>query len=344
MATLPVVSVVMPVFNGAAFLAQAIDSVLAQTFENFELLVIDDGSSDESAAIAEAYTDPRLKLLRNDGNKGLPLTRNRGVELARGEFVAFLDSDDIALPQRLERQLAYFKEHPALVGLGASVVNTDARGAVISGTMACPGSPAFCQAMLLFRTYFHTSTFMARRQALLAHPFDLEIGLAEDYDVYLRMSKAGEVMNLTDVLVQYRVHGHNITSTKRSALLAALNTISVRELRALGLEPDNSQLLLHRHLEMRQLPPSRELLSDLENWLRTILAANEVKGVYDKEALAKVVGERWFVVCEDAMRRGFRLAWLIYQQSRLSALYPLRFAQQVKMLVRLVYPSKRQRK
>ena len=98
----PAITVFMPVYNAEKYLKEAIDSILNQTFENFELLIIDDGSTDESVKIIETYTDERIRLIHNDGNKGLPYTRNRGLNLARGKYLAIMDADDVSVKNRLE--------------------------------------------------------------------------------------------------------------------------------------------------------------------------------------------------------------------------------------------------
>src|SRR5262245_1919419 len=102
----PTVSVVIPVYARAAFVGAAVDSVLAQTFPSFEIVVVDDGSTDRSREIIRAYRDPRVRLICHPHNRGIPAARNTGIDAARGDYVAFLDSDDIAYPNRLARQVA----------------------------------------------------------------------------------------------------------------------------------------------------------------------------------------------------------------------------------------------
>src|SRR5262245_21907442 len=122
----PRVTVLIPVYNRVQYVAVAIESILAQHFTNFELLLIDDGSTDGSLEVLRSYTaDPRVRLLRNESNLGIPRTRNKGVALARGEYVAMLDSDDYAYPTRLGRQVDFLDRHPdyALVGTWTAGMN-----------------------------------------------------------------------------------------------------------------------------------------------------------------------------------------------------------------------------
>ena len=304
MTSRPRVSVVMPVFNGAAYLDAAIRSVLAQTFTAWELLVIDDGSADESAAIAAAHGDPRIRLLRNDGNRGLPYTRNRGMDEARGEYLAFLDSDDIALPQRLAVQIDYLERNPEIVGVGSWVQPIDSAGKPFRHIWKLPGDARFCRATLLFRAYINTSTFTARTADLRKQGFASDIHLAEDYDLYVRLSENHKLLNMPMVLSLCRQHPNSTTATRKSALAKALALVNNRQLTSLGITASPWELTLHRHVEWLHLPTDRSLLEAAEHWLRRIVRQNDERLVYDPAALRQAAGERWHALCEQGLRQG----------------------------------------
>ena len=120
---LPLITVLMPVYNGAKYLNEAIDSILNQTFSDFELLIIDDGSTDQSIDLIKAYNDPRIKLIVNKKNIGQSATLNKGLELARGKYIARMDQDDISMPERLKKQMGFMDEYPkfAVPGCSSSV-------------------------------------------------------------------------------------------------------------------------------------------------------------------------------------------------------------------------------
>jgi glycosyltransferase involved in cell wall biosynthesis len=115
----PKISVVMPVYNGKEYLALAVESILRQTFADFEFIIINDGSTDNSADIAASYEDPRIKLLHNDKNLGLIPSFNRGLENSRGEYIARMDADDIAFPDRFKKQVAFLDDHPDIALCGS---------------------------------------------------------------------------------------------------------------------------------------------------------------------------------------------------------------------------------
>src|SRR5215218_8009066 len=118
---MPQVSVILPVYNGEAYLQEAVDSILAQTFTDFELLIINDGSTDDSERIIDSYKDSRVKHLKNEQNRGLIFSLNRGVEAAKGAYIARMDADDVALPERLEKQMQYLKQNKEVGILSCTV-------------------------------------------------------------------------------------------------------------------------------------------------------------------------------------------------------------------------------
>src|SRR5262245_55227910 len=124
----PKVTVVIPVYNREKYVAAAIESILAQTFSNFELLVIDDGSTDGSREVIQSFRDLHVHLVCNETNLGIPRTRNRGIQRAHGEYLAFLDSDDWAYPERLGKQVAFLDSHPEHAAVGAWVAWMDETG------------------------------------------------------------------------------------------------------------------------------------------------------------------------------------------------------------------------
>lgn len=215
-ATAPAVSVVMPVYNGERFVAEAIGSVLAQTFRDFECIVVDDGSRDGTARLlAEATAkDPRVRVLSHQQNVGFRRALNSGCDIARGEFVARLDADDVCLPQRFERQVAYLKAHPDVAVVGSWVQLVDDRG-VRGRVQRYPTQPAMVSwSMLFFNSLAHPSV-MIRRSALQAaggFPDGCEGG-TEDYALFLQLSRTTRLANLSEVLLLYRMWPGSMSKT-----------------------------------------------------------------------------------------------------------------------------------
>lgn len=337
----PKVSVIMPVFNGAAYLSAAIDSILNQTLQNLELIVIDDGSGDHSAAIIGGYADPRVRFLQNPQNMGLPFTRNRGIDAAHGEYIAFLDSDDIALPQRLQLQIEYLDAHPDIAAVGASVQPINANGDVTGPDWRCPGDPNFCKAMLLFQAYLVTSSFTARASVLHSYPFDPRIALAEDFNLYNRLCEKYRLLNLSQTLIKFRVHSRSTTATKRQVLRDSLSAINQRQLAALGITASDYELRLHRHIEWLDMAPDAIMLGEISAWLLRLIRQNEQYVTYDQAALCQAAASRWHAVCEDALRKGCRLAWATFYRSPLWRAQAMALTDHLKLAARLVVPGRR---
>lgn len=207
------VSVLMPVYNGAQYLQESIDSILRQTFTDFEFIIVDDGSTDDSAAIIakNAQKDCRIISLCNEKNSGICVTLNRGLDIAKGEYIARLDSDDMALPNRLEMQVAYMEQHPQVGALGSDVIffGEDIKTHCFESLH----SDAECKAGLLFSSCFAHPSVMLRKDILDKYELRYDDGFRglEDFELWYRMSEYTEFANLPQALTKYRIHKRQVT-------------------------------------------------------------------------------------------------------------------------------------
>jgi glycosyltransferase involved in cell wall biosynthesis len=206
----PKISVLMAVRDGERWLGQAIESVLTQTFSDFELVVVDDGSIDGSSDILSSLSgrDARIRIM-HQRSEGLVKALNRALAVARGPLVARLDADDVALPERLARQAACFDELAALVLLGTWAEEIDDEGCCI-GQIRPETYPARLKEILRRQNPFvHSSVMMRTSLARRLGGYREAFLGAEDFDLWLRMSECGMVANLPQALVRYRLHGGN---------------------------------------------------------------------------------------------------------------------------------------
>jgi glycosyltransferase involved in cell wall biosynthesis len=230
----PRITVLLPVYNGERFLREAIDSILGQTWEDFELLVVNDGSTDGTATILRDYSDPRLHVITNEHNTGVPASLNRGLAHAKGEYVARIDADDLALPERLAEQLHYLDRHP-LVGLVASATEVvDKDGAAIRvedhGTL----SPEQLYYTLTFVNCIASSSVTFRRGLVLkTGGYDESMSYAIDYDLWLRVSRRAKIVKLRKVLAKWRDTETNISHRFKAEQSAFADTAYLKNLRAL---------------------------------------------------------------------------------------------------------------
>jgi len=233
----PIVSVVMPVFNGERFLREAIDSILAQSFRDFEFIIVNDGSTDGTASLLGSYagSDPRVRVYHQE-NKGVTESRNRACGLARGKYIAQMDADDIAARNRLEWQIEFMERHAEMGVVGGAVELIDNRGRALY-CMRCPVENEEIKSGLLLHNCFSNPAVVIRKEAFLSvggyrRPFDRH---AEDYDLWLRIAERWRLANLEAVVVKYRIHPDQASYHKlRQSALYALAARALASLRRDG--------------------------------------------------------------------------------------------------------------
>ena len=321
MGTSPKVTVLIPVYNRKKYVAAAIESVLGQSFTDFELLLIDDGSTDGSVEIMRTYTtDPRVRLVCNEHNLGIPKTRNRGIDLARGEYVAMLDSDDWAYPRRLEKQVAFLDRHRDVAVVGAWVTEMDEKGRSLRRVKILPVSPGELQSRLLFRSCHHHSSIMARTAVLQEYRYCEQYAVCEDFDLFVRIARKHKLGNLPKILVCRRAHSGGITREKAQLVREKNLEIVSAQLTELGIAFTSADLERHfllLRLDRLPLTHHREYLEWANAWLLKLQAVNHHALRYPERALARVVGEIWCVVCWHAFAS---MGWRAWKQFWLSSL------------------------
>lgn len=296
----PRVTVFMPVYNRAHTLAEAIESVLAQTYRDFELLLIDDGSTDASVAIARAYADPRIRLVVHAQNQGIPRTRNHGLEEARGEYLAILDSDDAAQPTRLAHQVAYLDAHTDVAAVGSWLMLMNRSGRT-KGLLVRPTRPADVRAHILFVSCFKNPAMMARSEVLRRFGYREQFRYCQDIDLWARVSEAYALANIPRFLTRYRTGGE---SRRDEAFAFKMKMLAAEgQLQTLGVAFDVADL--ERHVRLRnvaEFDPDAEYLEWLDDWLERLLAANRRHPIYPERELVFAATERWLLVALRALK------------------------------------------
>ena len=218
----PAISVVTAAYNGARLLPATIDSVLSQTMGDFELIVIDDRSTDDTLAVLRGYDDPRLRIVPLDENIGCVRARNHGVSLARGRHIAALDHDDICHPERFARQLALLDARSDVAIVACATENLEGNR-VRPGHLPIPTSPALIRWLLFLRNPIAWSTAMIRGEVARAlEPFSRPERLyAEDFDIYHRVARTGSIVRIDEPLLLYRVHAGGASAVHRDRMIAS---------------------------------------------------------------------------------------------------------------------------
>lgn len=296
----PKVTVVIPVYNREKYVGDAIASILAQTFTDFELLVIDDGSTDGSQEVVRSYCDPRVRLVCNEINQGIPKTRNTGIRLARGEYLAFLDSDDRACPKRLMKQVAFLDGHPDYVAVGAWIEWIDEEGRPLGRIKRKPVSPEEIAAQRLFRSGLENSASMARTVVLRNYGHQEQYDICEDFDLWSRIAAQHKLATLPEVLGRRRTHSGQIMLRKASDKKDRRLKIYASQLHALGVTFTDTDLECHALLRsMRKLKfrPDLGYLDWAEAWLQRLQEANRHALCYPEPTFSEMLGRFWLKVC-----------------------------------------------
>jgi len=208
---MPKISVIMSVYNGKQHLKEAIDSILQQTFTDFEFIIINDGSTDVSLEIIKSCDDGRIKTISNEKNIGLTKSLNSGMKEASGEYIARQDADDISLSKRLELQLRFLENHPQVALLGTGIYVVDEKGKEIEKRIMQPNPRASLQKG---NRIVHGSAMFRKAVVEEVWGYNEALKYAQDYELWLRMAKKHEVRNLAQPLYKLRMHKGSILSQK----------------------------------------------------------------------------------------------------------------------------------
>jgi hypothetical protein len=299
------ITVLLPVFNGGPYLRLAIESVLAQTLTEFDLLVIDDGSTDGSLEVARSYRDPRLRVLENGRNLGLTATLNRGLRETRAPLVARQDADDVSAPDRLAGQAEAMGRRPELALLGTQADVIDARGRR-GGFIARSCTHDSIRWELLFDNAFVHSSVMFRREVVLdeAGGYDEGLRYCQDFALWSRLVRTHAVANLDRALVGCRAHGGSMTTTGGDANLAESQMTIAANLRAtLGDDVTAADAALVPKLRLGL--PSMDAMSFLDAFERVLGAyRTRFPAVVGSPDFDRMVARQLATVLRVSRRRG----------------------------------------
>lgn len=288
------VSVVLPVYNVAAYIQDTIQSILNQTFSDFELLLLDDCSTDDTVARIQAITDPRVRLIRNERNLGRAGTDNAALQHVRGEYVAKMDGDDLCHPERLARQVAHLDQHPEVNVVGGWMQNFGND----TYLNQYPAEPADARVFTLFGLPVGNPSVMLRTRLLREEGmhYDATLRQTEDYDFFARYLERLVVATLPIALIQYRtfpVHQKVVLGERSQVADQVRNQLLLRW----GIPHSAREQQLHNTIAMLERPLGDLTLAEIEAWLDKIYAYNTQVPWFEPTALKRGLAQRWFEVC-----------------------------------------------
>ena len=293
----PLVSVIMPAYNAEAYVGEAVSSILDQSWQNFELIIVDDASTDATADVIRSFTDPRIRLLENNRNLGIAASTNRAIDVCKGEYLALMDDDDISLPDRLKAQLTFLENNREIMILGTASRLIDQEGKAVGYTGVMPGSPKHYLARLLIGNLeFCNSSAMIRKSFLEEHRLSYRDGCCgmQDYRFYMEASKHGEISCLADVYHQYRLNSTGMSAEIHRQMpeerARIYNSIRCDSLRMSGVRlTGQDESLLGLLLPENGLPvwnrAEREKLTEIFAEIRNQLAAGGFSAIRELDEI-----------------------------------------------------------
>jgi glycosyltransferase involved in cell wall biosynthesis len=334
---MPKVSVIFPVYNGAKFIRTSIRSILAQTFSDFELLLLNDGSTDDSLAVMQEFQDERIRIISNESNKGLIFTLNRGIEESRGEYLARMDADDESFPERFRKQVHYLDSHTdvALCGTLMTCFITDRvyqhryfNPDDVSVSLVFT-NPIVHPSVMMRRSIFNDAQF--RYNAAYPH--------AEDYALWTQLAGKFKIAVLNEVLIRYGAHDDQMSrkfnAITRASVIQAHQTI----FNYLKIAVSKEEQELHASLFFQEFRNSKDFVANAERWLLKLVASNKTTKVFAREAFEKIAGEWWFRIHQHLAPFGSG-SYSQYKRSALASFYKPETKALMKLRIKSILKTK----
>jgi glycosyltransferase involved in cell wall biosynthesis len=322
--TAPAVTVLMPVHNGARYLGEAMGSILSQTFSDFVLLVVDDGSTDATSSILGACTDPRLAVHRNGRNLGLIASLNWGLDNARSEYIARMDADDVALPTRLQRQVDFLRRSPG-IGLCGSWFRM--LGGARRHAVRPPTGADDMAARLFHESPLAHPSVMFRRALFDQHRlrYSDDYPHAEDFELWTRIALVTELANLPEILLLYRQHDEQVSALKRSSQKDSVKRIVLRQLRRIHANATDAECDAHFAIISNLGAGIAGIeVGYVESWLKELVRRNDTAAAgFPPAAFRGVIGMAWWRYCSTRTTRPGMLG--SFYRSDLTRYLPLKY-------------------
>lgn len=332
---MPFISVLMPVYNTEKYLDESIKSILNQTYKNFEFIIIDDGSEDQSCGIIESYKkqDNRIRLIAQENHQGIVSVLNQGLDHAKGKYIIRMDADDISVPERIEKQVDFMEKHPEIDVAGSSfcffhqdIANTESYEIMQEITeheeiilnMFFQGGKrgGFC---------YHP-TIILRKKILDTHAFKYDdLAPVEDIDLWFRMSPYCKFANLPQVLLYYRRHPQQSSQQDRIQFEKAYDFILKKNFQNIIVpqaSPEESELYLKHKRGSYQV--DKAFLQNTNQLFWKIYQANQKHQIFPEKLLKNRLGGQWFVALNRSTHLGLPIFWM-YLFSSLRKFYPIGF-------------------
>lgn len=285
---MPKISVVMPVYNGEKYLREAMDSILNQTFNDFEFIIINDASKDSTEEIIKSYTDDRIIYIKNEQNLGVAGTLNRGLDIAKGEYIARMDADDISMPKRFQKQVAFMDKHHEIGVCGTAV---KVFGEDYEKNAFYVSNKENVKINMIFSSCLCHPTVMIRGEIIRIknYRYDLEYEKIEDYELWKRILREYDIDNLKDRLLKYRIHQEQITQNYSDVQKKRMRKIIEREFRVYNIQCEAREIDAFCDFCTNEFDRNMQK-EDLKNVLEKIYENNKATKNFNQKKLRSYFG------------------------------------------------------
>lgn len=320
----PFVSVLMPVYNAEKHLKEAIESILNQTYDNYEFIIINDGSIDSSEHIILSYNDPKIRYIRNNENIKLISTLNKGIRLCEGRYIVRMDADDISLPNRIEEQVMFMENNPDVAISGTWFESFGNK----KGVTKYSADSNEIKYRMLFQSHLNHPTTIWRKSIIDENKlqFDPNFIHAEDYEFFARVAQNHKLSNLPKVLLKYRTHNGNISSKHRDIQIENSREIRRNLFNQTGLNPSINQIIAFEYLNYFEYKKINLSPIELSSFLNTIILANTKSKYLEEPLLIEKLSHLWYHYCLNMKHKKE------FFRSNLSFRYPT--SQKIKMWIK----------
>jgi glycosyltransferase involved in cell wall biosynthesis len=328
----PKVSVVMGLHNAEDFVAESVQSILAQDFRDFEFLIYDDASTDRSSEIVRRFGDERIRLFHESENIGLTRVLNKALAASRGEYIARMDADDVAVPSRLHKQVALLESSPAtgVCAMWYQRFSNDRRE-----TVKCPVENDDIKCALFFGNPIGHATVCIRASVLTENgvQYNPEFKRGQDYDLWDRLSVLTEFAAIPEIGLRYRVHDLQVGQVHSASQLAASETVMKRIAARLIPAATERDLALHFRFMTLAPEPSIASLEETAVWGRRLSDANKVSRAYPSALFDGYLGDKWLRTCSVLSFLGAAV-WKEFDRSPLAEFAPAKRVSSLRLLIK----------
>ena len=317
----------MSVYNSARFLREAIESILEQTYKDFEFIVINDGSTDSSEEIILSFSDKRINYVKNEKNSGIIETLNKGIGISCGKYIVRMDADDISLPARIEKQVSFMDAHLDVGAAGSEYYSFSESN---FKKVAAYSEPEILRSLLLFKSCLCHPSVIIRKSVLTDNNIRYRnYKHAEDYDFWIQLSKVCKLSNVKEFLLKYRSHDMQGSIVHNTTQKGSAEIIRENYLKDLGFNFTEKDLQVNNIIANNCLIKSQETLTEVESWLLKLIEQNFALKSIEPKYFNLLLGKTWFDSCGITNLGMF--AYSYYFKSHLSNYYPLSSKQKIKL-------------